>query len=164
MDSPSLAAVDLARTFYVQGQHVLALIGRKTAGSEIELLECPTSDGTFVLRLHRSAPGAQLAETFYVVRPLFDPGPMRRSLRLLYGAGGVSMPVEPLNCGSLRVTGVSPSFRLDEAFEDALRQLPLFRRNPPDQPLPLVDILAMGAIYGGFTGFSRLFLRVGVSA
>lgn len=163
MDTPTLAAIDFARTFYVHGRHILAIIGRKPSSSEIELAQSQATDGTFILRLRYLGPYTDSQDTFYMVCPVYDPGPMRRSLRLLNATGADTFPVEPINCGARRATGSSPTFRLDEAFEEALRQLPPFQKAPPEQPLPLVDILAMGAIYGGFSGFSRLFLRVGSS-
>jgi hypothetical protein len=163
MEPPELAPMDLARVFYLQNQHVIAAIGQKAPGSEVEVLESVAADGTVRLRLHQSSPPGLLTDTYYLVRPVLPKGPMRGSIRVLHAAGGLAVPVEPLNCAAFRVTGHSPSFRFDEAFEDALRQLPMFSTNPPGQGLPLVDLVAMGAIYGGFSGFSRLFVRVGAS-
>jgi hypothetical protein len=163
METPELAPVDLARVFYLQNQHVIAAIGQKAPGSEVEVVESVAADGTVRLRLHQSSPPALPTDTYYLVRPILPKGPVRRSIQLLHAGGGLAVPVEPLSCAAFRVTGHSPSFRFDEAFEDALRQLPMFSTNAPGQGLPLVDLVAMGAIYGGFSGFSRLFVRLGAS-
>lgn len=163
METPALAPVDIARVFYLQNQHVIAAMGQKAPGSEVEVSECLAADGTVRLRLHQPSPPGLPTDTYYLVRPILPRGPIRNSIRLLHAAGGLAVPVEPLNCASFRVTGHSPSFRFDEAFESALRQLPMFSANPPGQGLPLVDLVAMGAIYGGFSGFSRLFVRLGAS-
>jgi hypothetical protein len=52
--------------------------------------------------------------------------------------------------------GVSQDFSLEAAFKDALSKL-----NPKSLHAPsLVEVVSMGALYGGFSGFSRLFVRV----
>jgi hypothetical protein len=57
------------------------------------------------------------------------------------------------------VLGVSQDFSLEASFQDALRRLdPESMRHAN-----LVEVVSMGALYGGFSGFSRLFVRVDTS-
>ena len=163
MPTSILATVVTARAFYLQGQHVVAIAGRKPAAAEVTLTESAAGDATIVLYLKRSPSESTVIDTYYIIQPVCGSGTLRNAVRILHAGGSLMVPVEPVNCAAQRVTGFSPSFSFDEAFADALRQLPLLNRGPSGQDLPLVDLLAMGAIYGGFSGFSRLFLRVGAT-
>jgi hypothetical protein len=176
MTTQSLVGKDLACSFYVQGRHVMLVQGRKPSGSEVELKESGFRHGISNLTLtlnhpvdadsHSPCHTADLdRDHYYLVRPVFAPGPIRRCIRLVHRGGEELVVVRPLVCRRCQsVTGNSQSFCLDEAFEDALRQLPLFREANRDHHLPLIDIVAIGAIYGGFSGFSRLFLRLEADA
>lgn len=164
MKTSILATAVTTRAFYLQGQHVIAVAGLRPAGGEITLEEIVTAEGTIVLHLQPPARNPDAMDAYYIVRPVFHRGSMRRSVRILHADGPNNVPVEPLCCAARHVTGSSPSFCFDEAFADALRQLPPFTRTGKGQELPLVDVLAVGAIYGGFSGFSRLFLRVGAGS
>lgn len=164
MLTPRLATKEVARVFYLCNRHVMLVQGSKPRNSEVYLLEDTRSCGTILaLKLPAGIPPSLVADTFYLVRPLFAQCPMRPSVQLEHQAGKESVPVEPLGCrpSSVSITGRSQAFRFDEAFADALRQLPVFQQADPALPLPLVDVVAMGALYGGFAGFSHLFLRVG---
>jgi hypothetical protein len=57
--------------------------------------------------------------------------------------------------------GFSPNFSLDEAFNDALGKLRLNAVSGTASNEPsMVDVVSMGTMYGGFSGYSRLFVRV----
>lgn len=165
MLATSLAAVDQARIFHLLGQHVIAIAGQQPGGSQVELQELVAGHGdSLAILVHPGgAPGAA-SESYYLVKPVLAPGPLRPAVRLEHAGGCDLIRVEPLNCGATRVIGHSPSFRFDDAFEGALRQLPPFRESDPRHALSLVDIVAMGAIYGGFSGFSRMFVQLQVTA
>lgn len=166
MEIQVLARKDIARSFYVQGRHVMLVQGKKPSGSEVDLTETGLDLGisslTLAMAQHVTSDAA--TERYYLVRPVFAKGPMRHAVRLIHQAGRELIPVEPLVCRAVKptgaATGISQDFRFDEAFEDALRQLPAFQAANRSLPLPLIDVVAMGAVYGGFAGFSRLFLRV----
>lgn len=159
MDHLLLASRYSARCFYIQAQHILIVSGPMPAGAEVILRESQDAV-TLALTEDLSVPSD---DTYYLVRPIFSPGPTRAHVRLFHRAGSDLLPVELVVCGGdcrSCPTGCSQSFRLDEAFADALRQLPMFAQTDTSRPLPLVDLVAMGALYGGFSGFSRLFVRL----
>lgn len=163
MQTSILATVVTARAFYLQGQHVVAISGRKPAAGEVTLTESAAADETIVLYLKCPSNESGVIDTYYIIQPLFQGGSLRSTVRIFHAGGSLIVPVEPVNCAARRVTGFSPSFSFDEAFADALRQLPPLSQGHGGQELPLVDLLAMGAIYGGFSGYSRLFLRIGAT-
>ena len=164
MNDLPLATVDQARIFYLLGQHVIAIAGQQPSGSRVELQESKTHDvPALAILLHAGSGCSAVAESYYLVEPVLGRGPILSSIALSHAGGSNLIPVEPMNCGATRVIGSSPSFRFDDAFEGALRQLPPFRESAPGQAIPLVDIVAMGAIYGGFSGFSRLFVQLQVT-
>ena len=162
MHHHALALKTIACSYYAQGSHVMLIQGDKPAGCEVSLREGGFQLGISNLTLSLD----DVADTpdvdrYYLLRPVFSNGPMRTSIRLVHRDGQELIPVEPLSCRRhSRATGASQTFCFDEAFEDALRQLPPFNGANTQAALPLVDIVAMGALYGGFSGFSRLFLRV----
>jgi hypothetical protein len=162
MHHHALALKTIACSYYAQGSHVMLIQGDKPAGCEVSLREGGFQLGISNLTLFLD----DVADTpdvdrYYLVQPVFSNGPMRTSIRLVHRDGQELIPVEPLSCRRhFCATGASQTFCFDEAFEDALRQLPPFNGANSQAPLPLVDIVAMGALYGGFSGFSRLFLRV----
>ncbi len=166
MDTQVLARKDIARSFYVQGRHVMLVQGNKPSGSEVDLSETGFDRGisNLTLAIAQDVTSDAAIERYYLVRPVFAKGPMRPSIRLIHQAGRELIPVEPIVCRAVTptgpATGFSQDFRFDEAFEDALRQLPAFQAASRSLPLPLIDVVAMGAVYGGFAGFSRFFLRL----
>jgi len=56
-------------------------------------------------------------------------------------------------------TGMSRSLRFDEAFADALAQLPPPASQHPDQ-LTSVVVVETGGLFGGFAGFHHLYVRI----
>jgi len=159
---PTLARKSIARGFYMRGSHVILIQGAKPCGTEVTLHEGGFDRGIADLTLAQSLPDeGPCIDSYYLVQPVFAKGAMRPAVRLLHRGGAELVPVEPVACRRFaRATGSSQDFRLDEAFADALRQLPVFQNADKSEPLPLVDVVAMGVLYGGFSGFSRLFVRL----
>lgn len=56
-------------------------------------------------------------------------------------------------------TGMSARLSFDEAFADALANLPTPLPSHPDE-LTSVTVLETGALFGGFAGFHHLYVRV----
>lgn len=61
--------------------------------------------------------------------------------------------------GAVEATGFSPNLSFDEAFADAIAKL------PPDPAIfadavARVQVVEIGGLFGGFPGFSDLFVRV----
>ena len=166
MSSSGFASKEIARSFYLHNRHVLLVQGSKPHNSEVLLVEDALAPGAarLMMRQPMGAGACTGSDAYYLVKPLFGKGPMRRTITLTHQAGKEAVRVEPLGCRANPscpfATGSSQAFRFDEAFEDALRQLPIFQRADNALPLPLVDIVAIGALYGGFSGFSHLFLRL----
>ena len=70
--------------------------------------------------------------------------------------GGAAVPCPE---GAVEATGFSPNLSFDEAFADAIAKL------PPDpaifaDALARVHVVEIGGLFGGFPGFSDLFVRV----
>lgn len=159
MENLPLASRHSARCFYIQDRHVILVSGAKPSLAEVVLHE----SGSGLILCLTAAFAAPPGDTYYLVRPIFSPGAMLAHVRLCHRDGTDLLPVELMACGGdcrSCPTGCSQSFCLDEAFADALRQLPMFAQADASRPLPLVDLVAMGALYGGFSGFSRLFVRL----
>jgi hypothetical protein len=68
-------------------------------------------------------------------------------------------PNRPCPEGAEEATGFSRTLSFDEAFANALANLP-----PSDAPfadaLARVEVLEVGGLFGGFPGFNHLFVRV----
>jgi hypothetical protein len=64
---------------------------------------------------------------------------------------GARAPVE--------ATGMSPNLSFDEAFANAMANLPEFTAPHPDA-LGRVEVVEIGGLFGGFAGFHHLFVRV----
>lgn len=56
-------------------------------------------------------------------------------------------------------TGFSPALSFDEAFADALQNLPSFQPKHPDQ-MARVKVEEIGALFGGIAGFHQLFVKI----
>ncbi len=56
-------------------------------------------------------------------------------------------------------TGISRNLSFDEAFADALSQLPPPTTQHPDQ-LTSVVVVETGGLFGGFAGFHHLYVRI----
>ena len=60
-------------------------------------------------------------------------------------------------------TGMSRNLSFDEAFADALAQLPPPATQHPDQ-LTSVVVVETGGLFGGFAGFHHLYVRIAGSS
>jgi hypothetical protein len=56
-------------------------------------------------------------------------------------------------------TGTSTGLKFDEAFKNALANLPVSHPSHPDQ-LTHVEVLETGGFFGGFAGFHHLYVRI----
>lgn len=67
----------------------------------------------------------------------------------------------PVPSGPLEhvATGFSPALSFDEAFADALQNLPSFQPGHPDQ-LATVRVEEIGALFGGVAGFHQMYVKV----
>jgi hypothetical protein len=63
-------------------------------------------------------------------------------------------PIQPREA-----TGYSENFSFDEAFRDALNNLPASEPQHPDE-LTTITVTTVGALFGGFVGFNKMFVSV----
>ncbi|MGH8901351.1 MAG: hypothetical protein ACRDYA_06625 [Egibacteraceae bacterium] len=68
-------------------------------------------------------------------------------------------PDRPCPEGADEATGFSRNLRFDEAFANALANLPPFEPPFPDA-LARVEVVEIGGLFAGFAGFRDLFVRV----
>jgi hypothetical protein len=59
-------------------------------------------------------------------------------------------------------TGYSESFSFDEAFRDAVQNLPPAESAYPDK-LVTVEVTSVGALFGGFIGLNKMYVKVRAS-
>ena len=181
------ASRELVRIFYAHNQHIAVVTGKKPRHcAAVDLIRSSRQSGTPTFSIVRSASGDPevvdaTADRYYLVKPLL-PGPARAHIKVRHLGGVQRVAVETLSTNGRQThgkwatpaiarrqddvesaLGYSQNFSMDEAFNDALNHLPVLgdRRN---NRLTLVDVVSMGAIYGGFSGFSRLFVKVEQSA
>ena len=157
---------------------------------EVDLIRShgPSNNPTFaiVMRPEKSSNEIKGAEHdhYYLVKPLF-PGPPKSHIHVMHLDGTELVGVERISSGgeiqsmygeesrlpirpapatlkkaSETALGYSQNFSMDEAFTDALSHLPACDRRLSDRRVTMVDVVSMGAMYGGFSGFSRLFVKV----
>jgi hypothetical protein len=68
-------------------------------------------------------------------------------------------PPEQGSPSPVEATGMSPNLSFDEAFANAMANLPEFTAPHPDA-LGRVEVVEIGGLFGGFAGFHHLFVRV----
>jgi hypothetical protein len=66
---------------------------------------------------------------------------------------------EAVGSSQREATGMSRNLSFDEAFADALAQLPPPASQHPDQ-LTSVVVVETGGLFGGFAGFHHLYVRI----
>jgi hypothetical protein len=167
---------DLVRTFFNQGQHIAVVTGKKASRcSEIELVEVTQNTRIPVLAIqcqcnHISDHACySVHENYCLVKPVFA-GPFRPFISFLHREGSEVVKVETLPAAVLADTappgvlasaiGFSQNYSLDEAFNDALQKLGLSPSLDSKREPSVIDVVSMGAVYGGFSGYSRMFVRV----
>ena len=159
-----LGNVESIRVFAIGGRNevVILVSGRKAAGCggpkpilkgrATVILQCDCKS-----RLQHAALAAQ--DSYFVIEPIELVAPLR-SIDVVHSAGSDQMAVESLNGHRPSLAesaiGFSQDFALEEAFKVAVGKLTPARSAEPS----LVEIVSAGALYGGFSGFSRLFVRV----
>jgi hypothetical protein len=164
MKTWKLGMMDSVRLFALSGHkdRVILVTGRKpvgcdgpkpiVAGPDKICLSCDCSKASF-------HPAKGPAHNYFVVQPVEIAG-SKHDIEILHSRGRDRVQVELLSSmtdsPAESAIGISQDFALEEAFKDAVAKL-----SPPSQQEPsLVEIVSAGALYGGFSGFSRLFVRV----
>jgi hypothetical protein len=74
-------------------------------------------------------------------------------------ASVVSGGSQQLAAAANEATGMSSRLSFDEAFADALANLPYSPPSHPDQ-LTSVKVTEVGGLFGGFAGFHHLYVKV----
>ncbi|MCU1305634.1 MAG: hypothetical protein JWN45_329 [Acidobacteriaceae bacterium] len=176
MNSWKRMSKDMVRIFFTQNQHIAIVTGkRRSRCAEIELVEVTQTPRIPVLAIqcqcnHISEhAGYSGYENYCLVKPVFA-GSLRPYISLLHREGTEVVKVEALPAAVLAktappgvlasATGFSQNYSLDEAFNDALQKLGLAPSPDSKQEASVVDVVSMGAVYGGFSGYSRMFVRV----
>jgi hypothetical protein len=147
-------------------QHVIAIaIGTKPRSCQGPKLAVLAS-GRLVLHCECAEECTRHPEReddYFIVQPLTGLH-RKREIEVLHRDGCDLVRVEVLSTGELAqsasvgsaIFGVSQDFSLEAAFKDAIGKFDLKTGQSPG----LVEVVSMGALYGGFAGFSRLFVRV----
>ena len=158
MKPSKLVQRDSIRVFSLSGRLVVIVTGHKAAdckgprlfasNKHLEL-RCDCSG-----RCHPKHIGGE----YFLVQPI--DGDPSNTVNVRHANGVDYVVVQDLdldkNAGeSESILGISQDFSLEAAFKDALRKI-----NPAGRQPTLVEVVSMGALYGGFSGFSRLFVRV----
>jgi hypothetical protein len=76
-----------------------------------------------------------------------------------FTAAVTASPRELAAAAANEATGMSSRLRFDEAFADALANLPYSPPSHPDQ-LTSVKVTEIGGLFGGFAGFHHLYVKV----
>jgi hypothetical protein len=163
---------DSVRILFTQNQHVAIVTGKKHRRcAEIELVEVTQNVLAIQCRCQHIGAHETYAgqDNYCVVQPVFA-GTMRPYISLLHRDGTDMVKVETLpvpvpsssaHPGLLKTAiGFSQNYSLDEAFNDALQKLGLFPSPYSKGETSVVDVVSMGAVYGGFSGYNRMFVRV----
>jgi hypothetical protein len=182
------ASRELVRIFYAHNQHIAVVTGKKPRHcAAVDLIRSSRQSDLPTFSIIRSVsresePSVEAtADRYYLVKPLL-PGPARAHINVRHLGGIERVTVETLSTTGKEThakrpiptiarrkddvesaLGYSQNFSVDEAFNDALSHLPMLGDRRNNRPT-LVDVVSMGAIYGGFSGFSRLFVKIEQSA
>ena len=146
-------------------QHVIAIvIGKKPRNCQGPKLAILAS-GRLALHCEcaEECTHPEKEDDYFIVEPLA--GLLRKpNVEMLHRDGCDLVTIEVLSrnvappstsIGSL-ILGVSQDFSLEAAFKDAIGKFDPKTGGSPG----LIEVVSMGALYGGFSGFSRLFVRV----
>ena len=166
---------DSVRFFRFGHQHIAFVTGtRSRRCADIRFVRMKDSNNGARFALQCACSGPEMHEgsnfdNYYILSPLVVPQECDQVM-VLHREGSEKIAVESI--GVMPETGdtvaadrrpaavgISQNFSLEEAFRNAIENLGM-----PIAPEPhrssLVDIVAMGALYGGCQGFSRLFVKV----
>jgi hypothetical protein len=77
----------------------------------------------------------------------------------MFTAAVADEPTGTTAAPAAEATGMSSNLSFDEAFADALAKLPPSTPTHPDS-LTSVDVVHIGALFGGIAGFHHLVVRV----
>jgi hypothetical protein len=157
-----IASRESIRIFELNGQLVAIVVGSKPESCQGPSL-IKTRPGCFDLRCKcpDKCEGQPMAGKYFVVQPL-EAGLPADKIKVRHAGGTESIAVRPMDPaaekanGDSALLGISQDFSLEAAFKDALGKMDPKNPKPPG----LMEVVSMGALYGGFSGFSRLFVRV----
>jgi hypothetical protein len=162
MKSSKLASRESIRVFQLNGQSVAMVAGSKPEACQGPKL-IKTRPGCFELRCKclDKCESQPVAGKYFIVQPL-EAGLSADTIKVRHAGGTDSIAVHPMDPAEAKATGdsallgISQDFSLEAAFKDALSKIDPKNPRPPG----LMEVVSMGALYGGFSGFSRLFVRV----
>jgi hypothetical protein len=157
-----LASRDSIRVFQLNGQMVAIVVGSKPQSCQGPNL-IRTRPGCFDLRCKcpDKCESQPTAGKYFIVQPL-EAVVSADTIKVRHAGGTDSILVNPIDSADAKTTGdsallgISQDFSLEAAFKDALSKVDPKNARPPG----LMEVVSMGALYGGFSGFSRLFVRV----
>jgi hypothetical protein len=162
MNPPKLAQRDTIRLFSIHDQNVAVVTGKKPRNHEMPHL-VKQGERRLVLEFAASegfSPQAGGSDSYIIVQPVSVTAKLG-AVEVWHAEGCDRVEVEPLKAED-RATdpemfGISQDFSLETAIKDALSRLsPEAQQREPQ----LFDVVSMGVLYGGFSGFSRLFVRM----
>jgi hypothetical protein len=164
MKPTRLALRDSIRIFEVANQLVAIVVGNKPTGCPGPRL-CKARAGCFDLACECGFDcRGPAAERYFIVQPIqafLKVG----EIRVRHADGIDSHRIQNVDSQSemlaersemTPILGFSQNFSLEAAFKDALKKLDPSGLKEPS----LVEVVSLGALYGGFSGFSRMFVRV----
>lgn len=166
MKPPKLAQRESIRLFKLGKDQVIVVCGRRTRDCH-ETRIARIAPGKYVLKcgcISREAHRGEADDRYFIVQPVAL-GSRTREIEVIHRNGRDRLEVECLDkahgqlVGSITALGSSQDLSLEAAFKDALGKLDPKALQSPS----LVEVVSMGALYGGFSGFSRLFVRVEAS-
>lgn len=159
MSPQKLAHLESVRLFSVIGRHVAVVTGKKPRGSEMPRLVNEGLHRLVLELINTDRPANGKLEAYVLVQPVHIPAECS-DVQVWHADGCIRTKVETLRpddrTENSAVLGISQDFSLEMAIKDALLRLePNAEREPQ-----LFEVVSMGALYGGFSGFSRLFVRM----
>jgi hypothetical protein len=174
--SHELADLDEARAFWTGDQLLLTANGTMPQSCwavDVQQNLLTVWPPEFVLARYRTASICLEVITPFNVAEYFRLESRPESVVLHHRDGRTDVSVEDLSADQVALlgvlaagtadfdeaTGVSRSMSFDEAFADALAQLPPRKPSFPDQ-MSTVTVTETGAWFGGVAGFHHLFVRI----
>ena len=150
-------------------------------GFEVDIEQRPQHDGLPSYQIVRRAKAGLWPEVVTPFRygEMFEVDALPEAIELVHAEGADTVVVQaertapfepqsaaqgeeaPAPSGPLEhvATGFSPALSFDEAFADALQNLPSVPLGHPDQ-LATVKVEEVGALFGGIAGFHQMYVKV----
>lgn len=160
MNPPKLAQRDSIRIFSINDQNIAVVTGKKPRNYEVPHL-AKEGERRLVIEFPAAAGEAEIGEwdSYIVVQPVRVTAKLG-AIEVWHSDGCDHVEIAALcahdSSAQAGLLGISQDFSLESAIKDALSRLtPEAQRQPQ-----LFDVVSMGALYGGFSGFSRLFVKM----